>query len=595
MNKEEFANIINNVLDSTLRDLEEAKKRYEFFESTMDKMSFNRVIQEAKGRIIILESRKYRLQKLVNLPIYARIQAMSELEIEEYKKEKIEELATQAKVVKAKEAQEKLDKENLIIERENLIKSLDSLTLSEREKAIERGKEINKILIQYDAQYSSNPFVKIENELRVIEEQQEEIKRKSSKQIKEELCSKIENIDHIKLILDTFEKNNGPYESDSFTRLKASVADDPEKALKMANLLDYYIRICQEKKSSSEHILYARTTLPRELFDKLNEIRLLSSNERFLWRMEEFKLIVTSSNIDKIEETIKVAEERFKSEKERLSKEYTYEKLKYFELDQDVNNKVDSEFIKIHSDKIEKEQTKMLQALSEQKESLSNKFFKTWKTKESIFNLDYQISEIKKKIYNQVEGWYQTQNSSVVGPNSKFQYYGTWDSKESRMTIKADIERFYQDMSKAESGIASLKEQIGRLNDQIVIENKIIQDRKDKTRDEIRELAGPEFAKTEISELGFSSPNYNQIETIAGASSDVIQMDLVSNVLEEAKKQSNEKEAELRNVSIEELIRLRNELSEKNNTQKKEETITETEFFSDISENKTSMEDGIAR
>ena len=83
MTKEEFTSMLNTELESLEKEYQLATQRVGFFRTVNFR---DKEFQEAEYQLKMVRQKVEALRSLVTLPAYARIQAMSDAEIEEYKK-----------------------------------------------------------------------------------------------------------------------------------------------------------------------------------------------------------------------------------------------------------------------------------------------------------------------------------------------------------------------------------------------------------------------------------------------------------------------------------------------------------------------------
>ena len=102
MTKDEFVSMINSELESLKKEYESAKKKVEYFRTvTVNTILESRDYEVAKYELTMVREKMRVLNRIISLPAYARIQAMSDIEIEEYKKERAEELELKIKELHA--------------------------------------------------------------------------------------------------------------------------------------------------------------------------------------------------------------------------------------------------------------------------------------------------------------------------------------------------------------------------------------------------------------------------------------------------------------------------------------------------------------
>lgn len=103
----EFESIIVDEINNLSKELEAARQKLNYYDNLYPNMSASTKYYYIPGndyhktelKISLLNNKISRLRALIELPKYARIQAMSDIEVEEYKKNKINELEGKIKEI----------------------------------------------------------------------------------------------------------------------------------------------------------------------------------------------------------------------------------------------------------------------------------------------------------------------------------------------------------------------------------------------------------------------------------------------------------------------------------------------------------------
>ena len=103
----EFESIIVDEINNLSKELEAARQKLNYYDNLYPNMSASTKYYYIPGndyhktelKISLLNNKISILRALIELPKYARIQAMSDIEVEEYKKNKINELEGKIKEI----------------------------------------------------------------------------------------------------------------------------------------------------------------------------------------------------------------------------------------------------------------------------------------------------------------------------------------------------------------------------------------------------------------------------------------------------------------------------------------------------------------
>jgi hypothetical protein len=530
MTKEEFLSMLNTELENLEKDYQTARQRVEYFRAVNSR---GKEFQEAEYQLKMVQQKVNALRRLVTLPAYARIQAMSDAEIEEYKKGKIKELELKIKEIQAREEQEKAKLSQLKAEQDQLMAQFGSLSRSERDRAIYRGQQLTAEISRYDVNNQWGVFAEIKREIDEVRKQQEQIKAMTSQEIKQQLSSEMKESHDL---AQTIEWTRNPI--DASTELEASVASDPEKAQQMANLLTYYGRLSDEQ-SQIKGRMYLAYGLPKVLEKKLTEY-----SYYYISRTNEVH------NPDKLMESVQEFEGSFEQAKASFNEQFTEQKLSKLvgrEYGMD-SSEVDMGFLQQHTDKLGDGELDHLQSLVEQRNKLSKKIFKTRDTKWEIENLNNRIKQEQSKIYKEIIGWYESQSKDLLGISYGVQFY-------SLEALQDSLKRCKEDIGRSEQAITEVKERIQKAKAEMEQQKQSYETRKTETAQQIRALGGERHKETDIP-YASERADYN-LNQIANAQNRVYQRDVVDRVQQEAQNQADVREAELRGITVEQLLQMR--------------------------------------
>lgn len=545
MSKEEFLSMLNVELENLEREAELARRRIKYFESIGEQRK--EVYQEALYQFRIVQTKIDALRKILLLPALARIQAMSDVEIEEYKKSKNEELELKIKEIESRKEQAKAKLAQLKAEQDQIIAQFGTIDRDKREELTNRGKRIFAEIERYDINNRYGVFAQLQAEIAEVRKQQEQLERMTSQEIKKQLLSqKKESVDkpykkaQLEELIDLL--SNNPTHISMFTELASEVGLDFTKAKQLAELLSHYADLSKEQEQPS-----VRIDLPSYLPDELRR------------RLTEYPVFYNSRTNevlfpDKLMEIISEFEASFAQAKAVFMEQFTAQKLdKLIKLD--ISAEVDIEFLKLHSDKIGASKLEHLQTLVQQRDKLSKKIFKSKKIKSDIDELNKQIRKEKDEIYNEIRNWYKSQIEDfkhILGA-----YCTLSDDLKSWIS---GLEQCKSNFDKCEQAITSTKENLQQAKTTIEQKRREQEAEKSKnlqqTLQQIRALGSEKYKETNM-------PNYvptnddENLDQIIGAQGQVYQRDIISRVLQEAQNQADIREAELKGITVEQLLQMR--------------------------------------
>lgn len=525
MTKDEFLIMLNRELENLEKEYYTARKRVDYLSKTNSEE-----LQEAIYQLNLVEKKLDTIKSLVNFPAYARIQAMSDIEVEKYRKDKISELELKVEELKTreKEASEQLSK--LKAQQEELIKQFKQLSGRERENVIYRGRLLNIEISKYDINNQFGVFATIQKEMQEVRKLQEQIKNMTTIQIKDKLSNEIKESKYFEQTL----KCSSEYVLDSSTKLLATVASDPKKAIQMADLLANYRRLSDEQK----HIkgsLYLVWGLPYELKRKLIESSYYNLETKDL------------HNPDKLIEIIAEYEENFNQDKINFMNQFTPQKIyKLVGKEEGVDSiEVDMEFFKEHSDKLNDGSLEHLQSIVVQRDILSKKIFKTKNVRREIENLNSQIKSEQSNIYKKIIKWYKLLSQDILRINCEISF-------ENLESLKQSLEKATQNIEQSQQSIIAIKQKIEEEKEKMEEQRKKYETIKAKVAQHIRTLGECEFMKTDI--LQASYRRESNLNIIADASVRTYKEGIISRVLTEAQKQADIEKGKLEMQQIRDLV-----------------------------------------
>lgn len=521
MTKDEFLSMVDSELDNLRKKEIDAERRVHYFEEIDP---YGKEYENAVFQYRVIDEKITELKKFLQLPIYTRIVAMSDIEIEDYKNNKVEELELELKEIESREEETKTRFAKLKEEQDQIITGIDSLSASERDIMMAKGKQI------YDEMSQINNEGGLLAELREKKEKTriklEQVKAMSLFKVQDELLYQIENV--VSLENEIF-KINDP-DGRAFAEFLASVASDSEKAHKLSGLLADY----RELYDNQKYVLIWTDTLPKPLYNSITFIG--KSN------------LYGAGTTDKMMEIVQEFKESFEQAKESFSVQFTEQKLLKLGGKRDgvESFEVDMEFLKQHEDKLSNGELEQLQNLVTQRNKLSKKILKPRSIKEECESLNNQIKQEQSKIYKKIIEWYESQ-CSILGAR-----YYDFKSREELSEMLSEIKKR---ISVSENSISFTEENILK---------EMEQKRKQKIKrseilEQIRTVGDEKYREVKIYPEYTSDGKDKNLDKIIHDSGVVYADELKNRVRQEAQNQADMKEAELRNITIEQLLQLKNQ------------------------------------
>lgn len=517
MDKEEFLSFIK-------KKIEEIEKEKQFHEDMMEKYENNKGdsgYKENKFQFYLLVVQLQDLRDIIELPNYARIKAMSEIELEEQKKLEIE-------------------------------------TLELKIKELEKRKRLEEINIEKLKQEGTTPFInKYHNQLRdhekalseitiehhTIIEQQQKVRAMTLQEFKSDLLSQI--------------TKKHPRLKETLKRLAIPINKSEEllthalslnKAQDMEDLYKRFLDLKEQLTSTSVEITL-ENNIPDDLKNKLKP-----------FRNTPFRNTLKITNPDTTMKIIQEFKSSFEKDKAFFVEQFTHEALRRLTTD---NTEIDIDFLSQHTDKINKSELDYLQDLIKERNKLSMNTLRFLKTSNTKHNLEYfnnRIIEQNRKIKDQIIEWYKNKLkslSTILKTNETINFKDPTNLNNSLNDLSKIIANY-------EQAIAKLKEVIEKAKINIEQQKQDIEHKKQNVEQKIRTFEGAKYEETNIP--------YISIEYIQNAAASIRNKLIVNRILQEAQNQSIAKEAELRGITIKELLEIKSQ--EQSTTYLKEEVTS---------------------
>ncbi len=468
MVEKEFLKMIDTQLDAIIQESELLTKQLLYYQS-VDRGS--KQIGYINFQLAILRKKQQVLKSLTGFPAYARIKAMSDEELAQYK--------TTQKDMLNSEVQETLEQIGQVRERiaalnkEQYEQSLSFSGLSEeqRTEAITRGRQIISELESEDK--------KLQKLLGSIYDQKDQLKKVNQKQpgeIRNDMLSKAERK---KTIEDSVNRVLNNPVSDT-EKMLASVADDPIKCQQMIYLLTLYGRLLSAEKNIKTHL-----ELPEALPDELHALIVNHSSYD-----DKGKYAYDVGAIEKIFQDFSG---RFAKDKGEFNYQFTEGKLIGLagkEKDRFYDS-MDVGYLVHHRDKLELGKVDQIYDLIDRHNRLDYRVIKTKAIKDRIQNLNTLIQLEINEVYHRIIAWYYANVPKSLGLHSKLDFF-------SEQTLCDFIENSQVDIDLSEQAMHDLNNRLMNAQNDLNAQKEGFTNQKTEVAGRIRSIAGAEFAKTDM-------------------------------------------------------------------------------------------------
>lgn len=527
MTKEEFALMINTEIEMLEQEQIGLRNQIEYA------TAIGYDAEDAKYKLELVSHKIGMIREFINYPAYARIQAMSDIEIEEYKKGKAEELDDKIQILKTQEEKEKANFSELLTKRKELMSNFGALQGAEREETIRKGRQIQQQIDKYEFDRQLGTTQKAIQEL---EQEKATLSSKTPNEIKNEMTQRLQNED---------KKNYYNVEPKRLTeeqKLLAAVADDPEKSRQMANIMTRYGGLQRQQPTVNFQIPYYTTSGDRSY---------LTSRGIKTGDLDEI-------NINKALNAINEMEQEFNQRKEERKKTHSIENLSHLIGTHNTwggrvpIEKIDLSYLQSQAANLDGNILGSLKRAIELKKQKSKKLFKSSQDKDRIRFLNDDITECANSLYNQLYEHY-TGIDGILGITSHYYNY-SFDSIANVQEFIADCNR---EIDMQQARITKIKASLQEAKENLDKQTKTRELEQQKCLESAMALAGIEYDKKELS-VSSSVYDHNSAQ-IKVASYNAYHDDLIGRVQQEAQNQADTREAELTGVSIDELRQMRTE------------------------------------
>ena len=538
MTKEEFLGMINTELDNLEKELKEISSKIEYLKAVgQDGEEYEKLLHQKK----LIASKINQVAAVVRIPAYERIQAMSDLEIEESKKEEIELVELNIKNLELEEKEALKKVESLKNEQNDIMVGFSVLSEEGKTMAVSRGKEIVEELKEYDESNPNSIISTIRKEKNELLAKKNRIKKMSSEAFKDKLSSKIDQDKKLEGVSKRSKELN------PLTKLLASIAQDPEKVKIAADLLSSFNTI--SKMSINLNFPAGKIDLPDDLQSRLTYVQTGYKNFTYI------------NNVNYVEQLLAVIDEfysRFKAQREEFDRLYDMDNVYHLGKVRMSNNPFDEgeygfdlEFLERNKDKLNPNLYELLLIGVAKKEKLEKRLIKTKSTKIEISELERNTKHDSDKLYDEIKKYYfgfAKDNKELFGD-----IHISFDLR----SLEDDVTLARRRVENYDKAIQLYREKILKYKEELEIKIKDKQERKDKILDRLMELGNNKEKISDIPTLEANVTLDRHADNIIYAAADSYVDDLVTKVREEAQNQSLIEEAKLRGVSLEELAEIK--------------------------------------
>ena len=540
MTKEEFERTFSDKLESLYSKREKLKARLDYIKK-IDPYGYSDQ-EQIKKELDSINKEISLIQNLIYLPIYERIMASSDEEIAAYKEERKKDIDLKISSVEAKISLIQKEIENLNSKEEENIEKFSKADNKQQEAALlEEGKKIISERIQKEEEIE-----KLNKELEDRKKTKEIFDSKTPSELKEEMAAGINNEHSSQIfVMNNTVQGIKANENDSTTKLLASLNGNQEKIDALKQALNRLLTFRKSGSSKVDFPLYY-----------ISQLKIAGQIEKE-WYYDGFK-VHSKKNLDDILEKLEKYEKEVLEQKELFDKEFTEEKLKpIYDLEEksrrEQEDTVDLVYLRSNIDKLgsagEAELSDLI-SLINQKEALEKKRFKTRSVKEDIEILKEEIKKQEDKLYRKIYAWYESTRASKMP-----ELVSSLDSPS------YNLERFIKN---AQEKANEKLESISKFK-QHVLETKAKADKRDIEREETRKriiadilaIVGPEFKEEDIPY--FSDENgINDLDSLVKYASLKLETGkAITEIKQEAQRQADAKEAEIKGITVEQLLELR--------------------------------------
>lgn len=483
MTKEEFLTMFEREMAELQDQVTALDDRISEHESKRQKTEEDvRIIAEATRERGLLRRKWNSLNRMVGLPAYARIKAMTPEELEAYNQEKIAEFQPRIDEIAAREREARELKTVLEARlRESITKSVTAETPEAKREALrDRDYFQSELNTCYDEK-TGYVFQEIARDRASLQFEIDAIAARTPEEIRQSLAEKTRNPAYYENLL-----TNG-VDVLKGAEMLAQVANDPEKADKMARMVANY---GAQRDLMMQSPVRTRLSVsnPYQLPKDLRDLVALHTDR------QKDGYTHTVEDTTSLEMVVRDYERRFKEAKNALLyEELTPEKIsflvghEYIGYDNGNKRVPTLKEISQHESKIQTPlEYERLKHLTERRDKLAKKIIKTSGVKSELAICNMQIERSSDEICCEIINWYKNKYTSLLGIKNGLDFSSAESLQESLGAVGRDI-------AHSEEAISELKENVAKARSQLQAEKLHRQEVLDQLRENIVSYAGEEY------------------------------------------------------------------------------------------------------
>ena len=548
MTKEDFVNLVSSELDKLRQEEQVISSKIEI----LQREGKEGKLEEEKYQLSLTRYKLDAIGKLVDLPIYFGIQYMSNEEIKDYQNKMIQDLDSEILAIKLKEESDK-DNINLIRkEQERLLCSYITSSETEQKKAIDRYGELQEILRVLE---SNNLLDEGKRRIEEIQGKKKKIELKTTQEMKEKLLSeRIDNRQDLeKIIVDIEER------SCDADKMMALIGKDAKKTYLAKSKLDEYYKL-----ETKQKFLTSKFDFDTELPVTLQKFILDNFEDEFKHGIVRNPKLIRNCILNFKRSYFDFYREEFKDNfKEELLGGL-------IDCDFNFGSDVDFEFLDRHHFHYLSSDIDVLKSLVEKRNRKTNRLIQRIASFSRPVLIDSKIINLQRTIYKNLIDWYKSKFSDEKSREKNRETYqdilgltkGITFEGSNRKQLKEELDLCYSEISATEEKIKTLCERLQDAQDQLEKEKYKLEVQKVQITNEITNLAFGNDEKGEqnsedgaVIEMSYCGDLQDFLEA---AGRDYVK-EIVNKVKQEAVNQANMKEAELKKITLEELLKQKEE------------------------------------
>lgn len=520
MFEKDFIFIMYDSYEKLVNQKKELKSKKKFYEQTDSK---NSELKNIEYQLMILDDQIKITKEVIDFPRYARIKAMSDAEVENYQQEKINIFKVLIDELSFKIKKTRKNKINLKLEQNDCaLRYAANDDEDEKKEFIKKGLDIKKAIDECDQKIQ-----KYNEQIEKYNEQKTALNNSSLSELKNELL-KNSNFDADKLtdLISTV----------PFLKILSSVAGDYEKSKELSDLLIQYNKQCN---------IYATIDL-----EKISSIIEKYTPELLFDEENAYK------NIHILYNCIRDKKETLKEKETFFNSIYTKDKLMRLvdakDGKVDINDTFVMQFADAFSDENELDRCKELEDLKEnliEKSKIKHNFLFRKIINSQIEDIDNEINDLKEIIFNKILSFYILKSNEYGLESPSFNDYNSID------TFLTSAKKYFDEQYNIFNEELNL---LKLVHDDYIINGQKIKNERENLLKNINDLTGENVKLNDIDLSLISDSVEDNLKLISLSSALYYRVYIMDVIYHQATDLANVKEAELKGITIEELLKQKN-------------------------------------